>query len=106
MLKWDFFLVQCQLSSVPKTRGTNYPFFQDANLEKRFLKMVLQATAGACLRVCVDRYGQGLDIWSEGQSCQSHGVPPIPGHGGREDPPNHSLQVGLVTGATSDCVLS
>ena len=40
------------------------------------MKTVLQALASAYLRECVDGYGQGLDIWSWEQSCQSHGVPP------------------------------
>ena len=41
--------------------------------------MVLQDLASAYLRECVDGYGQGLDIWSRGQSCLSHGVPPSQG---------------------------
>ena len=73
------FLVQCQLSSVPRQEEPTILFSKIHNWRKRFLKMVLQDLASAYLRECVDGYGQGLDIWSRGQSCLSHGVPPSQG---------------------------
>lgn len=90
------FLVQCQLSSVPRQEEPTILFSKIHNWRKRFLKMVLQDLASAYLRECVDGYRQGLDIWSWGQSCQSHGVPPSQA---MEEGRTLPTTPGLVTGA-------